>query len=166
MFILDYQIDLNDLEDNGVSNSDEEINRIYNPELNVNKLHRVKLRKEFIKSKYEVYQNNLPFTGKKWVYYINTNIIYNGDFEEGIWNGKGKLTLLDHSEYEGDFINGKRNGFGKYKSYNGCVYIGEWKDDMKHGKGKYYTKEGIIYNGNYENDLLILTNNKTKNDRY
>ena len=37
---------------------------------------------------------------------------YEGEFEKGKFNGKGKLNYSNGDTYEGDFLNNKKHGFG------------------------------------------------------
>ena len=55
--------------------------------------------------------------------------------------------------FEGYFINGKFEGNGKYIFKDGSYYIGQWKNNLRNGKGIYYHSNGnIIYEGDYVND--------------
>ena len=76
-------------------------------------------------------------------------ITYNGNFEMGIKQGKGKLKLND-SEYKGNFENDEMCGYGIMTWKNGKRYEGEWKDGLMHGKGNFKWPNGNEYNGNYE----------------
>ena len=65
------------------------------------------------------YKDNIPFgNGKK--YYSNGNILY-----------------------EGNFINGKFEGNGKYYYDDGYYFIGEYKDGLRNGKGDIILLENI-----------------------
>ena len=95
-------------------------------------------------------------TGK----YINGKYIwedkkyYIGEFKNSIPNGKGiKYYSNENILYDGYFINGKFEGKGKYFYENGGYYIGEWKNGLKYGKGICYdSNDKIIYNGQWIND--------------
>ncbi len=52
----------------------------------------------------------------------------------------------DGSYYEGQFINGMKNGKGKYEWQNGEVYDGQWENNLKHGSGL-WQGEGSSYIG-------------------
>ena len=55
--------------------------------------------------------------------------------------------------YEGDFGNGKFDGNGKYIWEDGEYYIGQFKNDLNHGKGiEYFSNENIKYKGDFVND--------------
>lgn len=46
---------------------------------------------------------------------------------------KDNLPIVEH--YEGEWWNGLPNGKGKHFSKNGDIYGGEFKNGFKHGKG-------------------------------
>ena len=68
--------------------------------------------------------------------------IYDGHFEDGEFNGHGRLTVplnvIDETVYVGNWRNGKRDGRGKYWNGKGNLYIGQWLDDIRHGQGSYF----------------------------
>ena len=50
--------------------------------------------------------------------------------------------------YEGDFVNGKYEGNGKEIYGEGFYYIGQFKNNLRNGKGKiYYPNGNIMYEG-------------------
>ena len=84
---------------------------------------------------------------------ILSEIIYEGDFLNGVWHGKGKITWIkDGSWYEGDWFNNERHGKGKYVWSDGAVYEGEWKSGIRHGIGKMKWADGLWYEGEWSND--------------
>ena len=56
--------------------------------------------------------------------------IYNGAFQNGVIEGKGKTSFADGSKYEGTYVDGKRHGRGAFTSPEGIVELREWA----HGK--------------------------------
>ena len=92
--------------------------------------------------------------------YINGKYIwedgkyYIGEYKDNIPNGKGKKYYSNGNIlYEGDFINGKFEGNGKYYCNNGYYFIGEYKDGLRNGKGiKYHNNGNIYFEGDYIND--------------
>ena len=121
-------------------------------------------------------KNNLP-NGKGIKYYLNGNILYEGNFINGKFEGNGKYIWEDNEyyigqfknglfhgkgieyysngkiKYEGDFINGKYEGNGKYIWEDNEYYIGQWKNGLSHGKGiEYYSNGKIKYEGDFIND--------------
>ena len=123
------------------------------------------------------FKNNIP-NGKGIKYYSNGNILYDGYFINGKFEGKGKY-IYDDGDYftgeykdglrngkgivyfkngkilfEGEFINDKKEGKGKYFNSNGTYFIGEYKNDLKNGEGKeYYSNGKIKYEGEFFNDI-------------
>ena len=129
-------------------------------------------------SKYYIgeFMNNIP-NGYGIKYYSNGNILYEGYFMNGKFEGNGKY-IYDDGDYfigqfknglrhgngtlhykngniafEGEYINGKSEGNGKYIYENGNYYIGQWKNGLKNGKGiMYYSNGKIMYEGDWIND--------------
>ena len=93
------------------------------------------------------------FEGYGKYYYLNDEY-YEGQFKNGLRNGKGILYYSNGNIiYEGDFVNDKFEGNGKYIYGGGEYYNGQWKDNKKNGKGSLYAKNGnIIYVGDFVND--------------
>lgn len=75
--------------------------------------------------------------------------IYEGDFVDNEFQGKGKRVSGNGDIYEGDFANGKQEGQGKATYSNGETYEGEWFHDFKMLEGKATFPNGDSYNGNY-----------------
>ena len=92
--------------------------------------------------------------------YINGKYIYDdgkyyiGEFKNNKPNGKGiKYNKNGNILYDGDFINGKFEGNGKYVREDGLSYIGQWKNGLSHGKGTmYYSNGNIKYKGDWVNN--------------
>ena len=105
------------------------------------------------------FKNKLP-DGKGTKYYKNRNIMYEGEFIKGKFEGKGKY-IYDNGDYfigeyknglrngkgigyykngktmfEGEFINGKVNGNGTFINNDDSYFIGEYKNGLRNGKGK------------------------------
>ncbi|CAL5072909.1 unnamed protein product [Urochloa decumbens] len=74
---------------------------------------------------------------------------YRGRCQEGLPEGKGRLTFSDGSFYDGLWRYGKRSGLGTLFHSNGDVYHGTWRDDLIHGKGWYYFHSGDRWFANF-----------------
>lgn len=79
---------------------------------------------------------------------------YKGQFVKGMYGGKGKYTFADGSVYSGDFVNGSASGRIVYTSADGdSEYRGEIKDWVFQGLGKLTNSEstysGEFLDGNY-----------------
>lgn len=57
--------------------------------------------------------------------------------------------------YEGNFLNGKFSGRGKYTFYDGKIYEGLWENDLMNGEGSLIFPEGMKINGIYKNGGLV-----------
>ena len=79
---------------------------------------------------------------------------YIGDIKEGKKHGKGtEYRGGEEIVYEGEWIDDKYEGKGKLIEEYDHYYIGEFKKGKKHGKGIKYHKLGYKwYEGNYFND--------------
>ncbi len=81
-------------------------------------------------------------------------------FYDGYWNngnkeGKGKYSYMDGGYYDGDFINGDRDGHGSYVYGNQDKYNGQWKNNKKNGLGEYFKYETkLLIKGEWEDGLI------------
>uniref|UniRef100_A0ACD5Y293 Uncharacterized protein n=1 Tax=Avena sativa TaxID=4498 RepID=A0ACD5Y293_AVESA len=74
---------------------------------------------------------------------------YRGRCQEGVPEGKGRLTYSDGSFYDGLWRYGKRSGLGTLYYSNGDVFHGTWRDGLIHGKGWYYFHSGDRWFANF-----------------
>ena len=80
--------------------------------------------------------------------------MYEGEFLNGKFNGKGKYSYPDGQIYEGDYVNGVKEGNGKLTFPSGRIYEGPFVNGLQHGIGK-YTKRGKTVDVLYENGKFI-----------
>ena len=104
----------------------------------------------------------------------SNNIEYQGNFENSMLNGKGKIIKIidiDKKEiYEGDFYQNEFNGKGKYYFFNGDIYEGDFENGIRNGYGIYHINNGnkITYKGNWNEDypngngIIIYGKNQLK----
>jgi len=88
------------------------------------------------------------------VTYLLEYLEFEGEFIDGIKNGKGKeYSYFGDLKYEGEYFNGKRHGKGKeYNNFGDLKYEGEYFNGERHGKGKEYNNFGtLIFEGEYIN---------------
>jgi hypothetical protein len=80
-----------------------------------------------------------------------TENAYEGNFENGLFNGYGKITCHDQPKryYIGQFENGKKHGNGIVKWANGDFYEGQWINDILNGYGKFQWSNGDSTSGNF-----------------
>jgi len=99
-------------------------------------------------------RNNGKYINGKYIY--DDGKYYIGDIKNNIPNGKGiKYLKNGNILYEGDFINGKFEGYGKFICESGAYYIGQWKNGLSHGKGTmYYSNGNIKLEGYWVNNKL------------
>jgi hypothetical protein len=96
---------------------------------------------------------------------LEDQIIYEGDFVDEEWNGKGKLIYDDGGVYEGDFVDGLRNGRGILTQADGGVYEGDFINGAIIGKGKYtYPDGGGVYEGDFVHAELTGKGKRTYSD--
>ena len=89
-------------------------------------------------------------------YILNDNEYYIGQFKNGLKNGKGIEYYSNGDKYEGDFVNNKRVGNGNYIWKSGKYHIGQWKNNLRNGRGtEYYPNGNIAYDGNWVNNKFI-----------
>jgi len=72
---------------------------------------------------------NSMFEGQGTYYYAESEKVYEGNFSENLFDGKGKLTFKDGRVYSGDFVKNKKHGSGTMIFANGNKYIGAWSED-------------------------------------
>ena len=91
------------------------------------------------------------YDGKGTLFDKNDQIIYEGYFVEGLYEGKGKMNL-DKYYYIGEFKEGKFDGKGKLFKNNNLFYEGDFIDGKFNGKGTLFNGNSIIYEGNFINN--------------
>lgn len=79
--------------------------------------------------------------------YIGT---YEGQFNHGVREGKGKMCYLNHDVYHGTWQNDSRTGDGICWFATGDVFQGIWKFDQM-VRGVYRKKNGEMYDGEIKN---------------
>ena len=104
------------------------------------------------KGKYIIYQSKRY--GKEYNGY-NGNLIYEGEYLNGVRHGKGKEYKWNEILiYEGEYLYGKRNGKGKEYNYDGILYFeGEYLNGERNGKGKEFRNGKVIFEGEYINGI-------------
>ena len=97
-------------------------------------------------------RNNGKYINGKYIW--EDGKYYIGEYKNNIPNGKGiKYYTNGNILYEGEFINGKFEGNGKYIYDDGDYFIGQYKNGLRNGKGTmYYSNGKIKYEGDWIND--------------
>ena len=94
---------------------------------------------------------------KKGKEYAEGELIYDGEKEGDLYNGKGAEYYKGEKTFEGEFRNGKKwNGKGKSFEYNEfgkkvVEYEGEFLEGKWHGKGREFDNGEEIFRGEYKN---------------
>ena len=89
--------------------------------------------------------------GKRY-YKDKKTLAYEGSYNFGKWHGSGKRFAGDgRLIYDGEFFNDLYHGKGKLFGENGSYYDGEWKNGLKHGYGVHVKQNGEKYTGNWKN---------------
>ena len=80
-----------------------------------------------------------------------SRILYRGEMNERLeYDGKGtSYDSRGRKDYEGEWQNGKYNGHGKKYEKDVIVYDGEWTDNLPNGKGSYYKNGKVKYSGEW-----------------
>jgi len=107
------------------------------------------------------------FTGTKTVTRADGSV-YQGEFLNGLRQGRGICNYPEGFCYDGDWLNDKATGQGKYTNLDGSVYVGGFLNGFRSGKGKETLADGRIYDGqwadNQKNGKGVMT--WTDGDRY
>jgi hypothetical protein len=79
---------------------------------------------------------------------------YVGNFQNGMYNGKGTMFFKEGAFLTGEWKNGKLNGKGSFLSEAGLLYIGNFANGVKQGRGILFYKDNGMIMGNFSNDKL------------
>ncbi|TGK02769.1 hypothetical protein EHQ53_12640 [Leptospira langatensis] len=81
---------------------------------------------------------------------------YEGNFENGLAHGKGKLLLESGESYDGTWVKGNKEGTGINLYPDGSSYEGTWKANKRDGKGILKASDGsIIFKGKWKADKEV-----------
>lgn len=79
---------------------------------------------------------------------------YEGEYKDGIREGKGTFTHKDGSIAKGNFVDGQLTGYGTRGSEDDGRYEGEFLNYRYHGKGTYYYANGSKFEGFFVSDRV------------
>jgi hypothetical protein len=95
------------------------------------------------------------FHGRGAYYFSSDKRYYIGYWENGLKHKSGKFCHDDFSPiYEGEFFNGMKQGKGIFYFANGDVFDGNFADDKRHGFGVYTWKNGDRWEGPCANGAM------------
>ena len=72
---------------------------------------------------------------------------YEGQFENGMFNGQGTLIWPDGGKYVGEWLDDKQHGQGTYIYPDGSKYVGEWLNGKQRGRGTETRPDGRKFVG-------------------
>lgn len=75
---------------------------------------------------------------------------YEGEFRNGLFNGRGVYTCRNGDRYEGEFLDDLKHGKGTYTSAGGDKYVGEFANDHRQGQGTLFFANGDRYVGGFD----------------
>ena len=76
---------------------------------------------------------------------------YDGEIEDNLFNGNGKMVYKDGRVYEGEWVQGNKEGNGSLLWPDGSKYWGEFKNDQINGEGEFLWSNGATYKGTFVN---------------
>lgn len=94
----------------------------------------------------EALKSSTSFSGPGVAEYANGDI-YDGIFENGIRQGRGKYTYLNGDSFDGVFQNNQETGLGRVTYAKGGFYHGHFLEGKRHGEGTFQYSNGDIYSG-------------------
>jgi hypothetical protein len=109
----------------------------------------------------------------KMIIFYDNNLLLDVETKNGIPNGNGNQYYRGNEKYfniklyEGEWLNGKFSGKGIYYRYNYIVYEGEWQNGLCHGKGIGFSDINKYYVGEWQNGFYhgqgtyYINNNKS-----
>lgn len=97
--------------------------------------------------------DSLGYTGRCWQLRFN-EFTFRGTFSKNLKNGYGLMKFFNGNLYEGNFIDDLFQGKGTLIDLDFGKYVGEFYKGLKHGHGRLTSKDGIKYIGNFNNDKL------------
>ncbi|HET9652336.1 MAG TPA: caspase family protein, partial [Usitatibacter sp.] len=86
--------------------------------------------------------------------YISKGFKYEGEWNEGLKQGRGVYQWENGDRYEGTFAGDRPDGKGVYRFANGDSYEGEVKQGVISGRGVYVARNGDAFEGPFANGKL------------
>ena len=79
---------------------------------------------------------------------------YEGNWQDGRFEGQGTLQEPDGSSYTGEWLAGKRNGSGRQYYPDGSYHDGSWELNQPQGPGTRKTIEGLTFTGLWSDTVI------------
>ncbi|MEO7742015.1 MAG: caspase family protein [Usitatibacter sp.] len=83
--------------------------------------------------------------------FVSKSFKYDGEFSEGLKQGRGTYVWENGDRYEGTFVADRADGRGKYQFVNGDSYEGDVTAGVIVGRGTYVAKNGDVFEGSFSN---------------
>ena len=83
----------------------------------------------------------------KGTYVYANGFTYDGNFVNGVREGRGILKGSDGSSYDGMWVKDKFQGQGTYIWPDGSKYMGAWEHGVQNGYGIFFYPNGDKYTG-------------------
>jgi len=126
-------------------------------------------------NKFDSELNILKVTDQENMFVIvdhpDTGGLYEGEFKDGIPNGKGKITRPNGDIYEGEMKDGKRDGYGIFYEYStNTLWEGTWHQGFHNNLTKTGTSHhnaglmGKIIDGQWKDQEVIFQHIQMIND--
>lgn len=80
-------------------------------------------------------------------------IVYDGEWKDDEWNGRGIWNFGNGKRYEGEFLNEKRHGQGILQT-DRLTYEGSWINDRWEGEGTLSWSNGALFKGSFVEDAI------------
>ncbi|MEO5676339.1 MAG: caspase family protein, partial [Usitatibacter sp.] len=81
--------------------------------------------------------------------YVSKSFKYEGEFSDGLKQGRGVYAWDNGDRYDGKFTNDRPDGSGKYHFSNGDSYEGDVRSGVIVGRGTYTSKNGDVFEGSF-----------------
>lgn len=115
------------------------------------------LNGKLIKAEYSEYNSNTRFVILK---HKNDEYFYS-------ITGKGQIFIDDELVYKGDIEDGLEHGFGEEFWPDGQHYVGEFTNGLRQGKGTMYDKNGnVLFEGYWDNDKFLNEKEVNKKEKF
>lgn len=79
---------------------------------------------------------------------------FEGDYRDGLLDGKGIYTFANGARYEGEYRDDLRHGRGVLIEPDGTRYDGEWRLGLPNGQGTFKEANGTPVSGTWTNGCL------------
>lgn len=84
---------------------------------------------------------------------VDNGTVYEGEFEDNLFSGRGKLSWPDGRVYEGEFKASFMHGTGKHTWPDGRVCEGEFIEN-KNARGRFTWPDGQVYEGEFKDYVM------------